>query len=461
MANKKGKSFNSKKKTTTVSTAKKKSSTAKKKSVASNKTSVTKKKTTTSSASSKKKTTPKASSTKSTTKKVSPKVEKVELPKKKAEVKIKAEEPKKVEVPEEVIDLPKLKDKSKDVSKNTNNPDIVIKTEEYTVIKKEPIRYDGKSKKPPVVGKKRTKKSNAEKVAKSKKSNFSKKINKIKRKIKMYGINSVIPVKYIIPAVLIILLLIISPFIIGKIFKSVIPLDINSIPEKIDQLKTVSFNIDEVNDIITSSGAYDNLKDYYEYDFNGVFGLNSSYVDQYVIKYNKSKGQVFIAIKATAGHHDDIRNSIDKFLKDNKINDYDYLEYQDYQIYIKSNNNAIVISKIKQSQIRVFNILQDLKKEEIESVFKIEPSNYTEALAKVPMLRSDTCGYVIFKPSNAYSKEKIKNLMNDYYNGLETKWQNNEENKKLIQNRYFEEYQGYLIYLVSHDNNLALQLLKS
>ena len=120
-----------------------------------------------------------------------------------------------------------------------------------------------------------------------------------------------------------------------------------------------------------------------------------------------------------------------------------------------------VKSKIKQSNIRVFNILQDLKKDDIEEVFNIDSSNYSEFVVKIPMLlKDDTCGYAIFRPVNDEAKEKIKQEMENYYQKLEEKWDNNKKNKELVKNRHFEEYKGYLIYIVSHDNKTVLDLIK-
>ena len=447
MANKKKNSNTSKKKTTkkSNSTTKKVNSSKKTTSTATKKVNTPKKTTTT-----KKRTTPKSSSTgvKNTKSKVV----------KKDEIKIISGDVEKVE---KEVKLPKLKTEQKEVSKNTNNPERVMKTEEYTVLKKDPIRYKGKEKSAPVQGKKRIVKSNAKKVEKSKKSDFLKTINKLRRKIKIYGINSVIPIKYIVVGIIILALLIITPKIFS-LFDKKSNLDLSSIPDRIDQLTTVSFDLDDVSGIISASDAYGSLKDYYEYDFKETIGLNPTYVNDYVIKINKSKKQAFIAIKPVDNYYDEVKNVIDAFLKDNEIKKYQYLEYQGYQIYIKSDNDAVVVSKIKQSQQRVFNIMKDLKKEDIEKELKVSDSDYDEALVKTPMVvKSDTCGYVIFKPKNQSSKEKIKNLMEDYYKGLEAKWQNNEDNRTLVQNRYFEEYKGYLIYIVSHDNNLVLQLLKS
>ena len=439
MANKKKSTSNKKKKTT-----KKSNSTINKTTVSKKTTSTVKKKT-----SAPKKTT---TNKKTITKKTTPK---------KTEIKLVTEEPIKVE---KNVKLPKLKLEKKEVSKNNNKPERVMKTEDYTVIKKEPIRYKGKEKKEVVFGKKRIVKSNAKKVENRKKNNFLKTINRLRRKIKIYGFNSVIPIKYLILGIGIFALLITIPIILQK-FDGKARLDLSSIPDKIDQLTTVKFDIDDVPNIISSSNAFSSLKDYYEYDFKETIGLNPTYITSYVIKVNKSKKQAFIAVKPVDKYYDEVKSTLDSFLKDNEIKKYQFLEYQGYQIYIKSSsdsNDAVVVSKIKQSQQRVFNIMKDLKKEDIEKELKIYDSDYDEALVKIPMVvKSDTCGYIIIKPKNQNSKEKIKNLMEDYYKGLEAKWQNNEENRKLVQNRHFEEYKGYLIYLVSHDNYLALQLLKS
>lgn len=432
MANKKKNNFNSKKKTTP-----KKSNTSTKK-----KTTKTTAKKTTSTAVKKKTSVKKVATTTKTTS------SKKTSPKKKQSIKVITKEPIKIDKEDINVELPKLKIEGKEVSKNLNEPQRVMKTEEYTIIKKEAVE-----------GRKRISKSNAKRVEKSKKNSFYKTINKLRRKIKMYGISSVFPIKYLILTLIIIGVLIVSPLILNM-FNKTKSMDLSAIPEKIDYLKTVSFSIDNVSDIISSSEAYSQLKDYYEYDFKEVFDLNPNYVEEYSIKISKNKKQVFIAIKATEGHHDDVKNSIDNYLKNNEIKDYQYLEYQGYQIYIKSSNNEKVLSKIKQSQKRVFNILQDLKKDEINQLLKISDSDYDEALVKTAMLRTDTCGYIIIKPKNQSSKAKIKNLMDDYYKGLESKWQNNEGNKKLVQNRYFEEYKDYLIYIISHDNDLVSQMIK-
>ena len=363
---------------------------------------------------------------------------------------------------EKKVELPKLKGQTKEVSKNTNESQRVIKTEEFTIIKKEPIRLKKEIKTPVNVKKA---KSKAGIINKTKKSSFKKGLNKIKRKIKIYGLSSVFPIKYIILILFIISLAIGFPYIYRFITNQPIILNIEAIPDKIDHLEIVSFNINDVDDIVDKSEELKNLTSYYEYHFEIVFHLNPSYIKEYSLKYNSSSKQLLFVLKATDNNQENVKNVFDNFLNENKINNYEYMEYQGYQIYINTNdeaNNAKIKSKIMQSKKEVFSYLKTLSKDEIDQTFKIAPSLYKEELVKTAMIiKSDTCQYVIFKPVDKDAKEEIKTRMNEYYESLEIKWANNLDNMNLVKNRLYEEYQGYLVYIISYDNNLVMDLIKS
>lgn len=365
------------------------------------------------------------------------------------------------------VELPKLKGQAKKSPKIESEEQRVIKTEDFPVIKKEPIRLDKEAKLPKEQPtSKKHKKSKAKVINKTKKSSFKKSFNKLKRKIKIYGITSVIPAKYIALIIVIVALLVSSPFIYKLLTNKAVPINIEAIPDKIDHLEIVSFNINDVDNIVeASSNEYSKLVSYYEYHFENMFHLPPSYVDEYSLKYNDSNKQVLFVIKASDGNQDNVKNIFDSFLKENNVKNYDYLEYQGYQIYINAGseeNNTKVKSRIMQSKKEIFSYLKKLSKDEIDQTFKIAPSLYKEELVKTAMvIKSDTCQYVIFKPTDDESKEEIKQRMNDYYESLEIKWSNNINNKNLVKNRLFEEYQGYLIYIVSFDNKLVMDLIKS
>lgn len=334
-------------------------------------------------------------------------------------------------------------------NKNSKSNDKVNKTSNKTTLSKEPK-----------VTTKNRQKSNAKSIARTKNSQLLTRIKKLQRKIKIYGIESVISKKAIAimgSALLIFLILIIG---IKSINHDSYSLDLTSISKDIDQLKTVSFDINESNNIINESKSYTNLKEYYEYDFQ-EFNLNSAWLEEQILKYNKDNKQLYFAFKPKENCEDEIKDAINTFLQSNSINA-EYLEYDGYQFFINSSNNKLVISKIKQTQVRVFDILQDLRKADIKTEFGIDSKLYKEATAKTSMLISNTTCYIIIKPNSKSSAKKIDNLMTNYFNSLETKWQEkgNIENYNLVKNRKAINYNGYLIYVVSRDNDLVLQLIK-
>lgn len=355
-------------------------------------------------------------------------------------------------------------------TKKVNNP----KEHKKKVIKVEDLRVKRDVKLPKLNNKTNTK-SKAKTIAKrkKKKNNYLKKVNKLYRKIKIYGIQSVIPLKNIVSLGLALFAFIMVLLLLSMIINRFSYIDLDLIPSKIDQLTTMSLNINDAENIIISSNAYTNdpngrlpidFKIYYEYDFEKVFKLDKNLIQEHYIRFNKMNGNTFVIIKAKDSNKDKIKEIFDNFFKSMNNTQYEYLDYQGYQIFINSSNNVDVISKIKQSQTRVFNIFnKELNKNDINEVLKIKDTWYKKALVKTPMIvKSDTCGYMIFKPRNKSAKKKIINAMNNYYEQLENKWKDtNDENYQLVINRHFEEYHGYLIYVVSHDNNLAMELIKN
>ena len=208
--NKRKKSPANKKKTTTKKvTTKKKSSTPKKK--------TTSKKVTTTKGVSAKKT-----SSKNTTVKKKTSLEEGIKPKKSTTVK-KSTSPKKVSKPK-VVKEPKKK---------------VITVEDLKVSKEislPKLKQDVK----------KSSKSNAKKIAtrKKKSNNFTKEFNKLIRKIRIYGIQSVIPLKNIIVIMIVAFALLLGSFILNMFINKVSYIDLDLVPSKIDQLQTLSFNLD-------------------------------------------------------------------------------------------------------------------------------------------------------------------------------------------------------------------------
>lgn len=428
-----------------MANTKKKKSTSKRKSTTTRKSSTTRKKTTT-------KTSGVSPTKKSTTTK-----KKTNTPKAKKstasieQALVETEITKKIDAVKVETELPKKKAQTREISKNKNVANKVVKEEKFTGVKTAQKQIKGK----------RKNKENLITLIKS--HPFLQKINRLKRKIKIYGITSVIPKKYLIVSLFLLLFMIVIPIAVYFYQEPGVKIDLTSVQEDIDTLKTLSLNLDNIDDIVNNQNYFNSMKNYDRYDFDSVFKLNSDYVDDFVIKYNESKKQLLFIIKPTNNNYDNVISSINAFLKENKISVTPF-DYDGYIIYIKSKSkesDTLVKSKIMQSTINVFDLLLDLKKDDISSTLKIPSNLYTEAVIKVARLKSDTTGYAIIKPSSLHAKNKIMSLMNDYYKSLEDKWKDDSDNLELIKNRYFEEYDGYLIYIVSNNNKLVMELIKS
>ena len=304
------------------------------------------------------------------------------------------------------------------------------------------------------------KKSHAKNIARNKTNEFIKKIKKLQRKIKIYGIDSVIPRKYLTTGIVAVLIVLICIMSINLIKPEIQSINLENISKEIDQLKTLKFEISNTNKIIDESKAYrSTLKEYYEYDFSD-FGLQRSWLDEFKIYYHEKNKQLFMVFKPNLDKTSDVTNAIEKFLKDKKITATKE-EYDGYIFYISSNDDKKVISKIKQSQVKVFDILQELNKEEIKEKYGIDSNLYKEYKVKTAMIiKSDVTEYLLFYPKNQVSAKEIEKAMDKYYQEKEEKWAGNEENLNLIKNRYTGNYNGYLVYIVSKDNDLVLQLLR-
>ena len=304
------------------------------------------------------------------------------------------------------------------------------------------------------------KKSHAKNIARNKANEYIKKIKKLQRKIKIYGIDSVIPRKYLTTGIIAVLIVLICIMSINLIKPEIQSINLENISKEIDQLKTLKFEISNTNKIIDESKAYrSTLKEYYEYDFSD-FGLQRSWLDEFKIYYHEKNKQLFMVFKPNLDKTSDVTNTIEKFLKDKKITATKE-EYDGYIFYISSNDDKKVISKIKQSQVKVFDILQELNKEEIKEKYGIDSNLYKEYKVKTAMIiKSDVTEYLLFYPKNQVSAKEIEKAMDKYYQEKEEKWAGNEENLNLIKNRYTGNYNGYLVYIVSKDNDLVLQLLR-
>ena len=123
----------------------------------------------------------------------------------------------------------------------------------------------------------------------------------------MYGLFGIITKRTLI-IIIISIIFLISLFVALKyVGPNTSTIDLQSISYDIDQLKTVRFNIDSSNEIVTSSKAYSNLTNYYVYDYENTFNIKEEWIKDAVIKYNKNNDGLYMAILPVSGHEEDIK----------------------------------------------------------------------------------------------------------------------------------------------------------
>lgn len=362
---------------------------------------------------------------------------------------------------ENTIELPKTKEQVR-IEEETKQLELKKALQEKLALE-ETLEQTAKLNLP--ANKKNKKKSNAKNIARNKTNAFIKKLKKLQRKIKIYGIESVVPKKYLISTIIILLLVVISIVSINLIKPTVEKINLDTVAKEIDQVKVLKYDISNTTDIIEASDSYNktnnkvDLKQYYEYDFD-EFNLKRSWIDDFRIFYNEKSKQLFMVFKPLEDNTNNITENIEKFLKTKKITATKE-EYDGYIFYISSKDDKKVISKIKQNQVKAFDYLKELNKEDIKEEYGIDSSLYKDYKVKTTMVvKNYVTEYLIFYPKNQKCAKEIAKLMDKYYQAKETKWASDEENLKLIQNRYVGNYNGYLIYVVSKDNDLVIQLLK-
>lgn len=347
--------------------------------------------------------------------------------------------------------------RAKKITKKTDysNKKKIVDTKEINI--EELVKNSGSK------GTKSKKVSKARAIARTKNSSVLSSIKRLQRKIKIYGIFSVIP-KHSLAVILCGIVIFLSLLVGIKVaFKPMEKLDLELIASEIDQLKTVKFDINEADNIVTNSKAYDTvkLKEYYEYDYKNMLKLDSNNIAEIKFRYNKDNKQLFLVVKPKENQDETVKNAISSFISTNKIDCYT-ADYDGYHFYINSSNNLAVMSKAKQTQIRVFDILREYKKDDIEDKFGIDTSWCSDYMVKNAMIVSKVTGYMIIKPKNSSDAKKIDKAMEEYYQNLESKLTEENDNEKLnlVQNRYKGVYNGYLVYIVSRNNSLVMDLIK-
>lgn len=201
----------------------------------------------------------------------------------------------------------------------------------------------------------------------------------------------------------------------------------------------------------------------YDYDFEEKFNLNSDNILEYSVMANFETKDMYFVLNPVEGKEDEIKSELkayfeslmgddtDDTLKE-KIENRLEKEYEGLLIYVVSSNNDEVYNTIIDSKGMLFGMLMNVEGEMLEQVFDITESDLEEYLIAIPAMNVKSNSYIIVKPKKA-SYDKVKDAMASYMTNLEGQMANYLADQfALIENRLEKEYGGYLIYIIS-DNN--------
>lgn len=239
-----------------------------------------------------------------------------------------------------------------------------------------------------------------------------------------------------------------------------VELDLNKVSENLNTLTTGNFDLlTAVENVEMNSDYFGDLVNVYDFDLEAM-GINKEIVENMAFRLDSNNNPAYIIIKAINGKKEELKNQIDEYL--NKFTDLNKLEseYEGYLIYLFSDKNEEILKTIKNSKEKVFGMLMNVESSDLETLTGINPEDLDEFLVKNSVITKAN-SYYILKPK-AGREAKVEEAMNTYMNKLESQWATYlPDQYELVKNRLEKEYGNYLIYIISNNNKLVFETIKS
>lgn len=236
-------------------------------------------------------------------------------------------------------------------------------------------------------------------------------------------------------------------------------LDLNEVSNKIDNLTTNSFDLlTAVENIESNTEYFTDLVNVYDFDLEEM-GINKDNIQDMAFRVDSSSKPAYIIIKPKEGNKEAVKKEINAYLT--KFTDLNKLEseYEGHLIYLFSEKNTELLETIKNSRSRVFGMLFNVEIADLEALTGIAPDDLDEFLVKTSVM-TQANSYYILKPKKG-EFEEVKDALDEYMTRLEQQWETYlPDQYDLVKNRLEEEYGGYLIYVISTNNELVLETIK-
>lgn len=235
-----------------------------------------------------------------------------------------------------------------------------------------------------------------------------------------------------------------------------IELDLENIKDEVSSLTNDKFSPSELYDLDMSKyfGETEDISDMKSYS------IDETKVEEFYGLKSTSKDYFYIVIKPYEDNIDEVKNQMNSYMA--KLDKKSTLieEYNNYLIYIYSDNKDKVLEEIKTSKEKIMPSLIKVEESSIEDVLEIEEKWYDEFLMMQPMMIVNSSQFIIIKPSNGHEKD-VKEKINKYFENLEEQWKTYlPAQYDLVVNRKETKLGKYLIYIVSDNNEVIYNTIK-
>lgn len=239
--------------------------------------------------------------------------------------------------------------------------------------------------------------------------------------------------------------------------KENVKLDLTNMYSNLNSLTSSQMDISAIN-VDEMKEFKEELEFIYSFDFEKILGLDVSLIDEneYKVYYNSKTKQILAILKPLDGNKDKVKSQLNSFMS--KLNAKEE-EINGYLVYVASNDNDSVISKVKESKAPLFSMLDEVPSETINDLLNIISDDYEEISMGMPSIVVKSNMYIVVKP-NEGKEEVVKAAINNYMASLENQWKNYlPDQYELVKNRKEGKIGDYLVYIISDDNDLVFNAI--
>ena len=243
-------------------------------------------------------------------------------------------------------------------------------------------------------------------------------------------------------------------------------IDLVAAMEEIDGLKSSEFDRATAVTALMDPTLFGEVEDIYTLSNVGISEENVAneegmYDYSMAIEVGKENGYSYFIGKPADGKKDALVAELDAYyegMEDQLLKE----EVEGYLVYIVSSDNEKALSLIKEEGYpALFGMMGEVTDEVLSTTFNINSEDVLEYAGKTSMMIVSASGYMIIKPAEG-KKEVVKEAMADYMAKQEEQWGSYLPSQyDLVKNRLETEVEGYLVYIVSEDNDAVLKAIKN